>query len=119
MFLDTTLGTVDDEDFDLGVGTRLDNTFGPRPSMSVGPAAGITGNQQAMDYLALSKMLAKTIRSNMMQFSQVITPMGGGAEPQVVKQPLPPEKGSTKTRSRSSRMLVVSAMPSRSLPSGQ
>ena len=49
-----------------------------------------------MDYLALSKMLATTIRSNMMQFSQAITPMGGGGEPRATKQPLPLEKGSTK-----------------------
>ncbi len=77
MFLDTTLGTVDDEDFDLGVGTRLDNTFGPRPSMSVGPAAGMTDNQPAMDCLALSKMLSTTIGTNMMLFSQAVTPTGG------------------------------------------
>ncbi len=94
-------------------------TFGPRPSTSASPVAGITGNQQAMDYLALSKMIATTIGSNMMQFSQAITPTGGEPEPRAVKQPLPPEKGSTKTRLRSSRMLVASAMPSRSLPYGQ
>ena len=78
VFLDTNPVTIDDGDFDRWVENHLDITFIPRPSKSVGPAAGITGNQQAMDYLALSKMLAKTIRSNMMQFSQVITPMGGG-----------------------------------------
>jgi hypothetical protein len=32
-----------------------------------------------MDHLALSKMLATTIGSNMMQLSQAITPTGGGA----------------------------------------
>ncbi len=32
-----------------------------------------------MDYLSLSKMLATTIGSNMMQFSQAVTPTGGGA----------------------------------------
>jgi hypothetical protein len=49
--------------------------------MSTAPAAGAgaTGNQQAMHYLALSKMLATTIGSNMLQFSQAIAPQGGVA----------------------------------------
>jgi hypothetical protein len=49
--------------------------------MSTAPAAGAgaTGNQQAMDYLALSKMLATTIGSNMLQFSQAVAPQGGVA----------------------------------------
>ena len=83
VFLDTKPVTIDDEDFNRWVGNRLDIAFGPRPS----------------DYLALSKMLATTIGSNMMQFSQAITPTGGG-EPGVwaMKQPWPPEKGSTKIR---------------------
>jgi hypothetical protein len=85
VFLDTNPVTIDDMDFNRWVENRLDMTFGPRPSTSAGPAAGITGNQQAMDYLALSKMIATTIGSNMI----------------------------------SSRMLVASAMPSRSLPYGQ
>ncbi len=79
VFLNTNPVTIDDMDFDRWVENRLDMTFGPRPSTSVGPAAGITGNQQAMDYLALSKMIATTIGSNMMQFSQAITPTGGGS----------------------------------------
>jgi hypothetical protein len=79
VFLDTTPVTVDDEDFDRWAGTRLDITFGPRPSTSTGPAAGMTGNQLAMDFLALSKMLSTTIGTNMMQFSQAVTPTGGAA----------------------------------------
>ena len=79
VFLDTTPVTINDGDFDRWVGNRLDITCGPRPLTSAGPAAGITGNQQAMDYLVLSKMLATTIGSSMMQFSQAITPTGGGA----------------------------------------
>jgi hypothetical protein len=80
VFLDTNPVTIDDMDFNRWVENRLDMTFGPRPLTSVGPAAGITGNQQAMDYLALSTMIATTIGSNMMQFSsQAITPTGGGA----------------------------------------
>jgi hypothetical protein len=80
VFLDTNPVTINDEDFDCWVGNRLDITFGPRPSTlaSAALAAGIPGNQQVMDHLALSKMLATTIGSNMMQFSQAITPTGGG-----------------------------------------
>jgi len=79
VFLDTTPVTVDDEDFDQWVGTRLNIAFGPRPSTSACPAAGMTGNQPAMDFLALSQMLSATIRTNMMQFSQAVTPMWGAA----------------------------------------
>jgi len=79
VFLGTTPVTVDDEDFDRWVGTRLDIAFGPRPSTYAGPAAGMTGNQPAMDFLALSKMLSTTIGTNMMQFSQAVTPTGGAA----------------------------------------
>ncbi len=79
VFLDTTPVTVDDEDFDRWVGTRLDIAFGPRPTTSAAPAAGMTGNQPAMDFLALSKMLSTTIGTNMMQFSQTVTPTGGGS----------------------------------------
>jgi hypothetical protein len=79
VFLDTTPVTVDDEDFNRWVGTRLDIAFGPRPATSVAPAAGMTGNQPAMDFLALLKMLSTTIGTNMMQFSQAVTPTGGAA----------------------------------------
>jgi len=79
VFLDTTPVTVDDEEFDRWVGTRLGIAFGPRPSTYAGPAAGMTGNQQAMDFLALSQMLSTTIGTNMMQFSQAVAPTGGAA----------------------------------------
>jgi len=73
VFLDTIPVTVDDEDFDRWVGTRLDIAFGPRPSTSAGPAAGMTGKQPAMDFLALSQMLSTIIGTNMMQFSRAVT----------------------------------------------
>jgi hypothetical protein len=38
------------------------------------------GNQSAMDFLALSKMLSTTIGTNMMQFSQTVTPAVGSDE---------------------------------------
>jgi hypothetical protein len=77
VFLDTAPVTVDDKDFDRWVGTRLDIAFGPRPATSAAPAAGMKGNQPAMDFLALLKMLSTTIGTNMMQFSQTVTPTVG------------------------------------------
>ncbi len=73
--------TIDDAEFYRWVGNRLDVSLGPRPSMSTAPAAGAgaTSSQQAMDYLALSKMLATTIGLNMLQFSQAVAPQGGVA----------------------------------------
>ena len=94
LFLDTTPVTVNDEDFDRWVGTCLDIAFGPRPATSAAPAAGMIGNQPAMDFLALSKMLSTTIGANMMQFSQTVTPTVWA-----VTQPLPSERVSTRIRS--------------------
>ena len=79
LFLDTTPVTIDDKDFDQWVGTRLDIAFGARPTTSAAPAAGMIGNQPAIDFLALSKMLSTTIGANMMQFSQTVTPTVGTA----------------------------------------
>ena len=54
VFLNTNPVTIDDEDdFNQWVGNHLDIIFGPRPLTSAAPAAGLTGNQQAMDYLTL------------------------------------------------------------------
>jgi hypothetical protein len=77
--LDTTPVTVNDEDFDRWVGTRLDIAFEPRPPTAAGPSAGVTSNQPAMDFLKLSQMLSTTIGTNMLQFSQAVTPTGGAA----------------------------------------
>jgi hypothetical protein len=79
VFLDTTPVTVDDEDFDRWVGGRLNIAFEPRPLRSAGPSAGLTSNQPAMDFLKLSQMLSTTIGTNILQFSQAITPTGGGS----------------------------------------
>jgi len=79
VFLDTTPVTVDDEDIDRWVGARLNIAFEPHPSRSVGPSAGLTSNQPAMDFLKLSQMLSTTIGTNILQFSQAITPTVGAA----------------------------------------
>jgi len=76
--LDTTPVTVNDKDFDGWVGTP-DIAFGPRPSTSLGSSFGLTSNQPAMDFLKLSQMLATTIGTNMLQFSQAVTPTVGAA----------------------------------------
>ena len=119
VFLDITPVTVNDKNLDRWVGTRFNIAFGPCPATSVTPAAGMTGTQPAMDFFALSKMLSTTIGTNMMQFSQAVTPTGGGQpEPRAATQPLSPERVSTKIKLQSSRMHVASKTPSRSQPSG-
>jgi hypothetical protein len=51
MCLDTTPVTVDDEDFDRWVGTRLDIAFGPRPQTAAGPSAGVKGINRQWTFL--------------------------------------------------------------------
>jgi hypothetical protein len=70
VFLDTSPITIDNEGYGQWVGNRLDISVGPCPSVSAVASTGTAGNQQGMDYLALSTMLARTIGSNMLQFSQ-------------------------------------------------
>ncbi len=65
VFLDTSPVTIDDEEFDKWVTDSLDITFSPRPPGSNMSTAGAAGTQQAMDYLALAKILATTIGTNM------------------------------------------------------
>ena len=115
--IDTTPVTIDDEDFDLLFGTRLDIAFGPGPPTAAGPAAGLTGNQPAMDFLKLSQMLSTTIGTNMMQFSQAVTPTVGAAGAMGGDTTLATGKGFDQDKLRSSRVHVVSAMPSKSLSS--
>ncbi len=79
MLLDTSTVTINDKGFDRWVGNRLDISVGPCPSVSAVALTGTAGNQQGMDYLALSTMLARTIGSNMLQFSQSISPQVGAA----------------------------------------
>jgi hypothetical protein len=92
--LDTTPVTIDDEYFDRWVGTRLNIAFRPRPPTAAGPSAGLTGNQPAMDFLALSQMLSTTIGTNMMQFSQAVTPTVGAAGATGSETALATSKGS-------------------------
>jgi hypothetical protein len=85
-FLDTSPVTIDDEEFDWWVGNRLDVSMGPRTLAAhtggtaggSAPVGGAGGGQQALNYLALFKFLAMMIGANMMQFSQAISPQGGG-----------------------------------------
>ncbi len=61
------------------MGNRLNISVGPCPLASTVALTGTAGNQQGMDYLALSTMLARTIGYKMFQFSQSITPQVGAA----------------------------------------
>jgi hypothetical protein len=61
MFLDTAPVTIDENKFDRWVGIKLDITLGPQPSgANPTKTAGAAGTQ-AINYLAMSKMLATTI----------------------------------------------------------
>jgi hypothetical protein len=75
--LDTSPITIDNKFFDQWVGNQLDISVEPHPLVSTVVLTGRAGNEQAIDYLALSKMLATTIGSNMIQFSQAIIPQVG------------------------------------------
>ncbi len=106
VFLDATPFTIDDADFDRWVENRLGVSLGPRPSISTAPApvAGAAGNQQAMDYLSLSKMLATTIGANMLQFSQAVASQGGVATAAGGDTALATEKGFNQDRKTQGRM---------------
>jgi hypothetical protein len=75
VFLDTVPATIDDDEFDRWVGTKLDITLGPRPSGATPITTAAAGGAQAIDFLAMLKMLATTIGANMIQFSQALTPV--------------------------------------------
>ncbi len=74
MFLDTVPVTIDDDEFDQWVETKLDITLGPQPSGANPTMMTAAAGTQAIDCLAISKMLATTIGANLMQFSQAMTP---------------------------------------------
>jgi hypothetical protein len=75
VFLDTVPITIDDKKFDRWVGKKLDITLGPRRSGATPTLTAVAAGTQALDYLAMSKMLSTTIRANMMQFSQAMAPI--------------------------------------------
>ena len=54
--------TIDNEEFDRWVGNKLNSTLGPRPSVAPPPPTtpGAAGTQ-AVDYLAMSKILGTVI----------------------------------------------------------
>ncbi len=79
VFLDASPVTIDGKEFDKWVTNCLDITFGPRPQGRNTSTAGAAGTQQVMDYLALAKMLATTIGTKMMQFSNGIAPQVAAA----------------------------------------
>jgi hypothetical protein len=73
VFLDTNPIIIVDDKFDRWGGTKLDITLGPWPSCGNPTTTAGGAGTQAINYLAMSKMLATTIGANMMQFSQAMT----------------------------------------------
>jgi hypothetical protein len=72
IFLDINSVTTDDEEFDLRVGQKLDLNLGPRPAIASASQQG-TPNQAA-DYVYFSRILATTVGSSMLQFTQAVLP---------------------------------------------
>ncbi len=64
--------TIDDEEFDRWVGNKLNSTLGPQASGAPPTPTTAAAGTQTLDYITMSKMLASTIRTNMMQFSQAM-----------------------------------------------
>jgi hypothetical protein len=60
VFLDIDSVTIDDEEFELWVGKKLDSNLGPRPTTASATQVGTTNNSQTMDYIHLSQILATT-----------------------------------------------------------
>jgi hypothetical protein len=64
--------TIDNEEFDRWVGNKLNSTLGPQASGAPPTPTTAAAGTQTLDYITMSKMLASTIRTNMMQFSQAM-----------------------------------------------
>jgi hypothetical protein len=92
--MDTSPVMIDDEEFDRWVGNKLDATLGPRPTaVATRGTQGAPVPQHGMDYVALSKMLATTIGTNMMNFSNAIAPQFSAASSTGSDTPLSTGKG--------------------------
>jgi hypothetical protein len=72
-----------------------------------------------MDYLALSKMLATTIGTNMMQFSQAVAPQGRAAGLKGNKTALSTRKGFDQDQIAKLKDVCGIHIPSRYPPSDQ
>jgi hypothetical protein len=72
IFLDINSVTIDNKEFDLWVGQKLDSNLGPRPAIASASQQG-TPNQAA-DYVNFSQILATTVGSSVLQFTQAILP---------------------------------------------
>ena len=72
VFLDINSVTIDNKEFDLWVGQKLDSNLGPCPAIAGASQPG-TPNQAA-DYVNFSRILATTVGSSMLQFTQAVLP---------------------------------------------
>jgi hypothetical protein len=68
IFLETSPVTIDNDDFDLWVGNRLDIFLGPHPGGSPQATAGPVATR-GMDYSALARMMATTVGTMMMHLN--------------------------------------------------
>jgi hypothetical protein len=69
VFLDIDSVTIDDEEFDLWVGKKLDSNLGPRPTTASATQVGTTNNSQTTYYIHLLQILTTTVGSSMLKFT--------------------------------------------------
>ncbi len=74
IFLDINLVTINNEEFNLWVGKKLDSNLGPHPTTARATQVGTTNNSQTMDYIHLLQILATTVGSSMLKFTQAVLP---------------------------------------------
>ncbi len=72
VFLDINSVTINNKEFYLWVGQKLDSNLGPCPAIASASQQG-TPNQAA-DYVNFSRILATTVGSSMLQFTQAVLP---------------------------------------------
>jgi hypothetical protein len=69
VFLDIDSVTINNEEW---VRKKLDSNLGPRPTTASATQVGTTNNSQTTDYIHLSQILATTVGSSMLKFTQAV-----------------------------------------------
>ncbi len=84
---------IDDEEFNMWVGGKLDVALGPHPTKT--PQVAMANQPPMQDYLQMSRLLASTVGQGMMQFSQAVATQAttGGTASLGQATPLESSKG--------------------------
>ncbi len=68
--IEVDLVAIDDKEFDVWVGGKLDVALGPHPMKT--PQVAMANQPPMQDYLQMLRLLASTVGQGMMQFSQAV-----------------------------------------------